>query len=296
MRAGSGGSKPCFCCYNVCSCKCGWEKEDNRLVSTRCNDDAKFVPYTDALIWRNWDALAKVKGRINNEDFEKMQQVFGLTYSDAPLAMLGKQLRGYISPSQIMVDPAHIFLCNGILSWEIWDFLEELRKVSGAKLGWDSFATFLADIDWRIPMPDKSAATPSVLRRLLDAERIKASRANGSDHYKGGADEHLMVYKIFIHFAEEVASKIPGMEQAVKALLSACACVEGFFAPQADREWVALRAPPEVMRKHVLACFEDYMAAHAVTDVKPKWHAAGHIRPANTNSRFHRPALQMHVL
>ena len=263
-------------------------------MSTLCNDDAKFVPYTDFLIWRNWDALGKVKGRINHQDFEKQQQVFGLTYSDAPLVMLGKQLRGYIAPSQIMFDPAHIFLCNGILSWEIWDFLEELRKVSGAKLGWDSFATFLTSIDWRIPMTSKDVASPSVVRKLLDAERIKASR--GADHYKGGATEHLMVYKIFIHFAEMVASKIPGMEKAVKALLSACVCVEGFFAPLADREWVARRAPPEVMRKHVLTCFDDYMAAYAVTDVKPKWHYARHIRPANTNNRFHRPALQIHVI
>ena len=269
----------------MCSSRSGLDtKSDGTIVSTRCSDESRFVLYEDRQLWANYDALGNVKDRVSATALTKMEQKFGLTYvSDGALAC--KELRDYISPStQIFYDPAHVYLSNGVLSWSIWNLLEKLHRVISGKLGWCSLSTFLEEISWHVPIPWQRAAPPNMIRALGSAERIKASRA--SDHYKGGASEHLLLFRLLRHFCEKVVCRVQGMEQASEAFVSVCNCIEGLFGPQCNGRWIRSRAPPETMREHARTAFDLFFRAcgDMNPEVKPKWHYTFHMRSGTINN------------
>ena len=160
----------------------------------------------------------------------------------------------------------------------MWHLLEKLHRMTSAKLGWCSLSSWLEDISWRVPIPGKTKATPSMLKALGSAERVKASRA--SDHYKAGASEILCVFRILRHFCEKVVCRVQGMEQASEAFVSVCNCIEGLFGPQCNRQWLRSRAQPVTMRKHAHTAFDLFFLVYRDEnpEVKPKWHYTFHMR------------------
>ena len=134
-----------------------------------------------------------------------------------------------------------------------------------------------------MPIPGHTAASPSTVRALCSAERIKASRA--SDHYKGGCSEHLLLFRLLRHFCEKVVCRVQGMEQASEAFVSVCNCIEGLFGPQCNRQWLRSRAPPETIRKHAHTAFDLFFLVYRDEnpEVKPKWHYTFHMRSGTIN-------------
>ena len=284
--AGASGHKPCHCCWNAVSTRSGWDKKNRNLISSRCSDIDAFVTHTNEQIYAHYDALAQAAETVSNARLARMQTSFGLTYCSYSLLSC-KTLRTFCKPmTHGYFDPAHVLLINGVVSWAIYDFFEKLHTLTKGRMSWETFRQYLCSMDWRIPLPaGRLRASKGTMKNSFSDERIRASRS--SDHYKGSAGEHLMLYRVMLHFAVSVVTHVDGMQKAIQALSSMCMVVESFFAPQCLHAWVYNRCSEEMLKARVRDCFEHHFEAYGdAGGVKPKWHYMLHlVRPRCVGQR-----------
>ena len=116
----------------------------------------------------------------------------------------------------------------------------------------------------------------SCMKSAFSHERIHSSRL--SDHFKGSASDHLMLYKVMLQFMVSTVSHLDGMQKAVRAFSSMCIVVEAFFSPQCLLSWTYNRCSEEWLKARCRDCFEHHFEAYGDADgVKPKWHYMLHL-------------------
>ena len=189
---GSAGWKPCLFCNNICK---DLQHLDTSIFFTVASDAvSKFQMTSDEDLFEAYDALLNEKSTLSKKDWERRCKVLGLEPSTQTL--LGDTLaRTELPPSKALNDFMHVYLNNGIASWEVISLLERLKQ--RCDVGLDTLQAFAADQDWKTARPGCSAA----FRRHLFVEK------KFTETFRGPAFELAMLLPLLQFFLETTVSE-----------------------------------------------------------------------------------------
>ena len=117
---GSAGLRCCIQCKNVVKARSGVIEHDAYFVEISAATG--FDPSTDHEVFSVCDSFCNC--RTKNE-LAQREKVSGITY-DPDSLLLSQEHRGKLPPSNILNDPMHVYLCNGIASWEVALIMEKI--------------------------------------------------------------------------------------------------------------------------------------------------------------------------
>ena len=132
----------CLFCSNICK---DLEHLDTSNFFTMASDAvSKFKMTSDEDLFEAYDGLLSEKATLSKKDWERRCKVLGLEPSAQTL--LGDTLaRTALPPSKALNDYMHVYLNNGIASWEVIALLERLKQ--RCDVGLEDLQRFAADQD-----------------------------------------------------------------------------------------------------------------------------------------------------
>jgi len=264
---GAAGIKTCICCVNVIKRPAEERSDvaDDVFVDVSCTEWDKVVLATTQEIWAQVDVINDAyrdlaEGKITKNSFEELETASG--FAVCPQGVLSDvDLRGFVGPVETTTfDWFHTWLQGGIAAVEIYNFLYEVKRKH--KLGYASLQT-LATADWRWP----STHDPTKLNVVFTPARESASK----DSWKASASETLTVYPLIRYFAQNIVSKLGGLDEEVESLL-ACFRVVDYFMLAKRQQWTTLECVLAAYQKHLVAFIKAYGREHC----KPKHHYGWH--------------------
>ena len=119
---------------------------------------------TDEDLFEAYDGLLREKPMLRKKDWERRCKVLGLEPS-AQTLLGDPAARLWLPPSKALNDYMHVYLNNGIASWEVISLLERLKQ--RCDVGLEALQTFAADQDWKTARPGCSAAFRKKIHRNL---------------------------------------------------------------------------------------------------------------------------------
>lgn len=258
---GAAGVRPCMLCRNVVALRSNIVEGQDYLVDVSCSNTAKFHESTDADIWEAWDHLAAESGRLTKGTFANLEKASGFSYHpDALLADHG--LRRLLGPASCTtMDWLHNCLQNGIASQEICAFLSECK----AKLGitYKDLEQFVA-ARWSFPRGQMNHKVDSVFSQVRE-------RSGGTEAFKAGASETLMVFPLLRHFVETVVKPTGCLDDQCDSMLLMCGIIDAFLGLKRGT------APPMLRLESLLSTYlEKHKAVYGLAYIKPKHHFAFH--------------------
>ena len=216
----ASGILPCLECKNCVHNdpdkgeECGALLDHHRggyLVDITCTDFARFDPRTNEDVWRAHDVLAAAaRAGCDKGRFKMMEKVYGMTYNKDG-AIADADLRCILKPLDVVRDPMHVTIANGIMNieccaaiiaiehesrWEVFAMLEHL-----AKAGWNRGPT-------------------KAFSYVFDEYHAKSSKK--AELLKGGASELLMVYPFLRNFITEHVTPRGFAKAACDSFLALC--------------------------------------------------------------------------
>lgn len=257
---GSSGMRPCVHCKNVLMKGSNLPQFDDLFVEISAATG--FQSATDNEIFSAADALATVRGQTA---LKKKEMVAGLRFDRASL--LWTPTRTSMPPSHIVTDPMHSYLCNGVASWEVSDFLQAVYANTPVTLL--HLQQAITQGNWKASK--SSDKTAGYLRRLFD------SRLFGEGLYKGQAHQTSAIVPLLHFYASTIiqpTNRLPEpILQSFFALCDILRCIRKMQhsvrrLSQEDANELAL-----LQRKHQ----QLYCLAFGADSVKPKHHHRFHI-------------------
>ena len=258
---GAAGNVPCLLCKNVVSFDCIGSAY---LVHLSCHDSRRFDPSANADIWSKADKLEAMKHDGTTKTvFDRMQMLYGLTYSPCGL-LWDVELRRHVKPVEaITFDAMHATVANGIVQNETGWLLSSLKSVG---ITWGMVRDFCSLVDWRFC---RALGSRSILVGCFAVAREEAWKSGGT--FKSGASEMLLTYPVLMHFLDKVVRPrgiLPDHISSFEALGSVLDLVRRGKAGEDVHAELA-----SAVRLHALRCTEAYSS----DDFKPKNHYVHHI-------------------
>ena len=252
---GSAGWKPCLFCSNICK---DLEHLDTSIFFTVASEAvSKFKMTTDEDLFEAYDGLLREKPMLRKKDWERRCKVLGLEPS-AQTLLGDPAARLWLPPSKALNDYMHVYLNNGIASWEVISLLERLKQ--RCDVGLEALQTFAADQDWKTARPGCSAA----FRRHLFVEK------KFTETFRGPAFELAMLLPLLQFFLETTVPE--AMEQELhcfRHLVEICRQYHRLLA----RHGFPLLPLQRLQEAHQGLTMELYGQSYA----KPKHHHRFHI-------------------
>ena len=152
----ASGILPCDGCLNVLNTdpdegeECGALLEHIRgdyYVDITCTDPSRFDRSTNDDVWRKFDTLAAAKrAGCGAGTFKDIQKALGMTYSEGCL-LADVELRHTLKPTDVLRDPMHVTVSNGVMNVEIYCVLGAIER----ETRWDVYPMLLtlAKSKWR---------------------------------------------------------------------------------------------------------------------------------------------------
>ena len=210
---GASGVKPCVKCKNVLYKRANSQEGVNPYFVTvseyRCD---RFDPTTDSDVETIINFLKLESTRKTPRQFEKDEKLSGFNLIPTGL-LCHESVRATILLKNILYDPMHIYLSNGLIGEEMVLFFKALN--SSTALSWTDFETLVA-ADW--------TQCSAGVGRITKSERRAISRESligGGHHYKGGASQLLSLLPFLLFFLGHIVEPTcPRISKQVKSFLS----------------------------------------------------------------------------
>ena len=257
---GSSGMRPCVHCKNVLMKGSNLIQFDDLFVEI--SSSTGFQSATDNEIFAAADALLTIRGQTA---LRRKEMVAGLRFDRASL--LWTPTRTSMPPSHIVTDPMHSYLCNGVASWEVSDFLQAVFANTPVTLLHIQQA--VTQGNWRASKT--SNRTAGYLRRLFD------SRLFGEALYKGQAHQTAAIVPLLHFYASTIiqpTNRLPEpILQSFLALSDILQCIRKMQHSVRRLSQEDANELAHLQRKH----HQLYCLAFGADSVKPKHHHRFHI-------------------
>ena len=119
---GSSGLRCCISCKNVLKLNSGCVNHDRYFVEI--SSASGFDPNSDTEIWNICDRFSSCRTKT---ELHQLEKVSGIIYEPASL-MFDPVERQKLPVSNIINDIMHVYLCNGIASWEVALVMEQIAE------------------------------------------------------------------------------------------------------------------------------------------------------------------------
>ena len=280
----ASGILPCLECKNCIHNdpdkgeECGSLLEHHRgdyLVDITCTDVTRFDRRTNEDVWRAQDVLAAAaragcpKGR-----FEMLEKIYGMSYMKHGL-VADADLRGICKPLDVIRDPMHVTLGNGVMNIECVAVIISIEQ----EAHWEVFKMLehLATAGW-------NASGGTGCGHVFNEYHAKSSKK--AECLKCGASEVLAAYRIVRMFINDFVIPRGFAKAACDSFLALCHVHDLILeAKTFDVGQLPLAhldsLDAAIMRYRVL-----HSAAHGDHYTKPKHHYLFHISESPRELRF----------
>lgn len=255
---GSAGLRCCILCRNVLKKGSGVPCHDNYFVEI--SSAGGFVDATDDDIFRQADQMMRPCTR---KALEEQEIAAGITFE--PESLLWSPERRLLPPSEIVYDYMHIYLANGICSWEVQLFLNKVYECTHVTR--ESLQSAALASEWR--GLKSSGKTKTYVKNLFE------ERMFGENLYKGQAHQTAAILPLIKYYCDELfASSLPeAICKSFNCLVSIVQFVregQNGFAAVDDRTRVHL---DKLQRMHHLY----FGKAYGEDEYRPKHHHRHHM-------------------
>ena len=192
---GSAGLRPCIHCDIL--------KKDSGLLEHEASyvdisASSGFNLLSDASIFRECDRMRSCRTKAQLDMHEKATGIV----CDVATLMFSQSERPKMPPSRIISDFMHVYLCNGVASWEVALMLETLYSRTALTL--DVLQKAAVCDAWQSSKGAKK--TPSYLKHLFSHKNF------GEGHYKGEGHQTRAILPLLRYYLEtmmEPAGSLP---------------------------------------------------------------------------------------
>ena len=192
---GSAGLRPCILC-DVLKKDSGLLEHDASYLDISAPSGFKLS--SDAAIFRECDRMKHCRTRAQLEMHEKAT---GIVYDDATL-MFSVSERRKMPPSRIIADFMHVYLCNGVASWEVALMLETVYSRTSLTL--DILQAAAVSDAWQASKGAKK--TPSYLKHLFSHKNFGEGIYKGEGHQTRAI---LPLLRFYLETMMEPAGSLP---------------------------------------------------------------------------------------
>ena len=276
---GASGLMPCDCCDNVVA-KGLLDPYAARRISVG-GDNVDICCPTLALcrqrssqdIFDDADNLhslyPRMKDRgdraINKGDFEQIEQATGITYNpDGVLLDLG--LRDIAPPLEtIKKDWAHIYVCKGIASDEMWMLFPRLKAVGVTRV---NIKSEMEGYTW--PKHQRTGSCVNAQTAFGEKRWESCTRA---DTFKVGGSETLAIFPVLLEVTAACQTQLPAEYACLSKM---CKIIDTILAMKYGHVEISARnctLLQDTIEDHFVSHMDLYGMAHIV----PKWHDALHL-------------------
>lgn len=186
---GSAGLRCCILCKNVVKAHSGVVEHDPYFVEISAASG--FDPNSDLEIFSICDTLSHCR---NKSELAQREKVSGITY-DPDSLMLSPENRGKLPPSNILNDYMHVYLCNGVASWEIALLVEKI--CSHTNLTRELLSGAAVAAGWR-------GTSDSIKCRPHYVPGLFHERMFGDGLYKGQAHQTAAIVPLLRYYLDTV--------------------------------------------------------------------------------------------
>lgn len=225
---GSGGTKPCWQCWNLTSKKSQRAEAQHNpgriLIDLACGDPSRFVPQTNENIFRLVDELKNWNGSPG--DFKQREIDYGIRFEKHGI-LADPVARAMVPVMDVCWwEPAHVLI--SIFNWGVYRLFNHLENNS-PNLGWKSFQGYL-ELDWQLVRNGSGRPCTAYTRNLWFADaRIGASVSR--KEYHGDMGDSLAFFTVLHFFVLTVVAPIPEFAEHAKCMSLLCKIMEIVFAP-----------------------------------------------------------------
>eukprot|EP00435_Cladocopium_sp_Y103_P024610 s1908_g6.t1 len=255
---GSAGLRCCILCRNVLKKGSGVPEHDGYFVEI--SSAGGFVAANDTDVFHQCDMM---KHPCTKAKLEEQEVSTGITFD--PDSLMWSPMRSWMPPSQILYDYMHLYLCNGIGSWEVILFLNQVYACT--ELDRASLQTAVLESEWT---GTKSSGKTSTYLKNLFAERMF-----GENVYKGQAHQTGAIVPLLNYYMTELFE--PSLPEAVCKSFHYLSAIISFVRKMQH----GLHAVDDAMAKHLdkLQRLHHIHFGKAYSDVeyRPKHHHRHHL-------------------
>ena len=262
---GASGIRPCLCCANVLKRDSGLAHRRPRdLVEVSCTDFSKFVRNTDRDIWQLYDGLVTMAAHSTRAEMDRRSKAKGMNIN-ANGVIADLALRPHVGPVSTMTyDWQHTFLSNGVVSQEMFMFLEACRGEGLVNIY--GLLEQFCQANWCFPQQNREKSF--AIHKIFSKTREQASK----EHWRSGASELLAAYPLVRRFAEAlILQRLPQLRPQVLSLVSCFKVID--MIQDAKAGVTNSDAAALAVQKHL----QQHVATYGDDESKPKTHYALHI-------------------
>ena len=202
---GSAGIRPCVFCKNIAKMNSQLCDINPLFVEMSSSEISKFQEQTDAEIFSVVDDLRVSKNVLSNAAFKRKCICAAFNHNEQGI-LQDSNLRTLLPPSRWLMDPMHLFLSNGICSWEVVSMYEMWKETGHGDL------TDFLSLPWCKAGP--GSCSP-YFRRCLGHETMF-----GGNSYKGSASNLQVFFPLFHYFLERTCAECDSMQLGLKSFRS----------------------------------------------------------------------------
>lgn len=256
---GASGLKPCMLCKNVLKARTGLtEVADDYFVDVSVTSLNMCDPHTDGSVREAVDLLADSAPRLSKKAFDELSKTLGMGWHKE-MTLFDQSLRPHVLPvSNTMFDQMHVYLANGLVNFELFDFMAVLKQE--CKLSYPDLFSFCSP--WRWPKFVQSKPAD-----VFNSKR----EASSKETFKAGASELLSVYSVVRHFIESILEPSGFLAAQIASALALFNVLDALVCMK--RGLVTADRLEAAIVRHL----QLYQAAYPDSYVKPKHHQALHL-------------------
>lgn len=268
---GSSGLRSCTACKNVLSRASDVASRDNSgyLVEVTCTDTSRFDLASDADMFEVADLLIRSRDTMGATAFRQLEMSIGFNLNRLGL-LADVELRPHSRPASSMTwDPMHCWWSNGIVAFEIHEFLNRMKATTS--FGWSDIETFCKS-DWQFPFFCRAKG------RAIYEVFNEARERSCHESFKAGATEAILVLPLLLFFGELfLVQQLPREVACLRAL-----CDVAHEAQEAKFG----RGDPGKLAASIRKHFDEYQRTYPDANVKPKHHYSCHLPDQLRRDRF----------
>ena len=219
-----------------------------------------FDLYTGQDIYEAARQLTAIAGRGRVGALVDAERETGLNFNPSGV-LWDRSLRDVIDPiAMSMHDWMHIYIVNGIATWDVYTFLERLKVKTG--VGYPLIRQYMRAWTWP-SWCDANAA------QVFSDHRAGSSSLG--DNFKAGASEMLAMYPVLRHLIVSIIAPLNSMSDEIDSILKLFVVLD--LLSTIDHKPVT----PEDLHAAIVEHLDSLKACYDDTHWKPKHHFAMHL-------------------